>query len=98
MALHTLNQAPGDINALQRCLNALSQDDALLLIEDGVYAALPAYQQHFFALPEGVQLYVLEPDLIARGLTDKTDAKFNTADDAEFVELACQHDKVISWF
>lgn len=98
MALHTLNRAPGDVLCLTRCLNSLDSGDALLLIEDGVYAALNAYQNHFTSLPAEVRLYALEPDLVARGIADSLNAAFEPIDDAGFVSLACTQDKVISWF
>ncbi|HET8704957.1 MAG TPA: DsrH/TusB family sulfur metabolism protein, partial [Pseudomonadales bacterium] len=40
MILHTLNKAPSSSDSLQRCLAAMAADDAVLLIENAVYAAL----------------------------------------------------------
>ncbi len=98
MALHTLNRAPADQSCVTRCLNALADNDALLLIEDGVYAALPGHQALFAALPDSVSLYVLQPDLQARGISEKVRDVFTPIDDAGFVQLACDQDKVVSWF
>lgn len=97
MALHILNQAPGNIACLERCLKALAPNDALLLIEDGVYATLPAHAARFASLDQ-IDCYVLQPDLQARGIEDSVSSPFNIIDDAGFVELACEQDKVISWF
>lgn len=98
MALHTLNQPPGNTQCLERCLNALAEGDALLLIEDGVLATLPAHTSQFDALPANIALYVLKADLDARGLNDLKDARFTVVDDGGFVDLACEQDKVVSWY
>lgn len=98
MALHTLNRPPGDLLCFERCLQALDSGDALLLIEDGVYAALDAHNQRFMTLPPDVTLYALQPDLSARGLTCGLNSAIRALDDAGFVALACAQDKVISWF
>lgn len=98
MALHTLNQPPGNTQCLERCLNALSDGDALLLIEDGVLATLPAHAPQFDAITATVTLYALQADLDARGLSDLKDARFTVVDDGGFVDLACEQDKVVSWY
>ncbi|WP_261841007.1 sulfurtransferase complex subunit TusB [Aliamphritea ceti] len=97
MSLHTLNKAPGNSTALQDCLNSLQAGDALLLIEDGVYAALNAYDELFqHAKSLGVDCYVLEADTDARGLK-ALNSLFTTASYNTFVELSCQHQPVVSW-
>ena len=40
MILHIVNKASTDSSALIQCLAVISNDDYLLLIEDGVYNAL----------------------------------------------------------
>lgn len=98
MALHTLNQPPGNTQCLERCLNALADGDALLLIEDGVLSTLPAHTSLFDAIPANVALYALQADLDARGLNDLKDTRFFVVDDGGFVDLACEQDKVVSWY
>ena len=98
MALHTLNQPPGNIQCLKRCLSALSEGDALLLIEDGVLASLPAHAAHYDQVNANITFYVLQADLSARGLNDMKDNRFTVLDDSGFVDLACEHDKVVSWY
>jgi len=89
--LHTVN----DPALIPLCLRAAQSGDSLLLIEDGVYNAQPNKLKEF---PAGISVYALQTDLIARGLTDRMDATVNSASDADFVRLCCQHDKVINWF
>ncbi|WP_370280790.1 sulfurtransferase complex subunit TusB [Pontibacterium sp.] len=98
MALHTLNQPPGNAQCLERCLNALADGDALLLIEDGVLATLPAHASRFDAIAANVTLFALQADLDARGLNDLKGTRFTVVDDGGFVELACEQDKVVSWY
>ncbi len=98
MALHILNRPPADRQCLASCLDALSSHDALLLIEDGVYHCLQGHADNFDALPEGVSLYALGPDVEARGLGKILNSAFSLVDDAGFVQLCCDQDKVVSWF
>ncbi|MDF2180506.1 sulfurtransferase complex subunit TusB [Neptuniibacter sp. CAU 1671] len=98
MALHLINAQPDALTTYQHCFMALSNEDAILLIEDAVYAATSrVVAQRFTELPAGVRLYVLQPDVEARGLPALLSERFTQVDDAGFVSLCCQHDKVISW-
>jgi tRNA 2-thiouridine synthesizing protein B len=76
-----------------------SQDDAVLLIEDGVYAAIDnsANQFTWTSLPTGMSCYALVDDLAARGISDKMLAQISPVDWALFVSLTAEYDKVISW-
>lgn len=93
MILHTLNQPPANEACLERCLDAMGAEDSLLLIEDGVYWALPAFASRLASL--GERLYLLQPDLEARGLDSGGKP---CVDDEGFVALCVGHDKVVSWF
>lgn len=85
-ALHLVNKAA----ALQHCLAVAGADDAVLLLEDGVYAAVAA-----LAPPRPV--HVLEPDVTARGLTDRLGEQTTLASDADFVALVEAHYPVVTW-
>ena len=76
----------------------IAQNDCILLIEDGVFAALPAHNELFTRHLSDSKLYVLEADVQARGLTHKIDNIFSVADDQKFVQLSCAMDKVVSWY
>ena len=93
MILHTLNQPPANLSCLERCLEAMAADDSLLLIEDGVYWALPAFASRLAAL-QG-RLHLLEADVKARGLELPAEQCIN---DDQFVALCISHEKVVSWF
>ncbi len=85
-ALHIVNKAA----ALASCLPILGEDDALLLIEDGVYAAR-------LASAAVGRCYVLDCDLEARGLTGQIAAAFEIVTYDGFVELVERHQPIVSW-
>ncbi|QEW06591.1 sulfurtransferase complex subunit TusB [Nitrincola iocasae] len=91
--LHTLNTSPSDSSTLAQCLATLSDDDVLLLIEDGVYLTLPAHRDK---LPDTVKLHALAVDLEARGIQET--GKIIAITDPEFVNLTLSCDRVVSWF
>ncbi len=99
--LHTVNKSPFTGTALDSCLAHLGDGAALLLIEDGVYAGLAgtACSDRLAAAGRRHPLYVLGPDLAARGLTGHPlIAGLTVVDYAGFVGLAAKHSLVQSWF
>lgn len=95
--LHTVNK-PATASAIPACLRLIRPGDALLLIEDGVYAAVdnPQNRELWQALPADIRCHVLENDIRARGVDPAP--PFTAVDDAGFVDLVCHHDKTISWY
>ena len=63
MLLHIISSSPQNSAAFSSCLRLCQSGDAIVLIQDGVYAAT---QQQ--SIPEAVSVYVLQDDLDARGL------------------------------
>jgi tRNA 2-thiouridine synthesizing protein B len=99
--LHTVNKSPFERNSLDTCLSLVGNDSTVLLIEDGVAAALqnttasPAISD---AMSKGVKFAVLGADLGARGLSaDRILEGISVVDYAGFVQLAADHDNVQSW-
>ena len=88
--LHILNRGPNQPELLQHLLDALSEGDDILLIEDGVYWA----SEHFSEGFQSAQPKILGADAEARGLTDVC---AETIDDADFVELCVKHRRSVSW-
>lgn len=72
------------------CLAVAAGPDAVLLIEDAVYAATQP-------LASSAALYALESDVRARGLSHRTRPEVAVVDDAGFVDLAVAHAPVVSW-
>ena len=99
--LHTVNKSPFASAALESCLSHLSDGAALLLIEDGVYAALAgsAVSERLATAARRHALYVLGPDLKARGLADRPLVDgLQVVDYQDFVRLAADHATVHAWF
>ncbi|HQY28346.1 MAG TPA: sulfurtransferase complex subunit TusB [Burkholderiaceae bacterium] len=96
--LHIVNKSPTDGNALDGALR-LAGSGALLLIEDGVYAATrgnPAEARVRSAM-ERVKVYVLAPDLEARGMADRLTEGVTAVDYGGFVDLVADHPNCQSW-
>ena len=91
--LHTINKTSTH-SALSSCLKVARNGDSILLIEDGVYASSQLCQSPL----EGVALYALHEDLLARGLDASTlSGTIKTVDYNVFVDLVCQHQRCVSW-
>jgi tRNA 2-thiouridine synthesizing protein B len=90
--LHTIHR-PG---VLAAALPRSHPGDSVLLLEDGVYAGL-AHSAEAMALV-GRTVYLLLPDLIARGLQDADLAPGLTPIDMQdFVALTIDHSPIIAW-
>jgi tRNA 2-thiouridine synthesizing protein B len=99
--LHTVNKSPLASDALASCLGHMTEGCALLLIEDGVYAALAAATAASQIAETAARhpVYALGPDLAARGLADRPLVQgIAVIDYAGFVDLAATHSSVHSWF
>jgi len=96
--LHIVNKSPLDRNALNTCL-ATAQGGALLLIEDGVYAATngnSAAGKLKQAMGQ-MKVYALKPDLEARGMADRVLDGVNLVDYGGFVDLVTEYNTCQSW-
>ena len=96
MVLHTLNKSTFAYD-LSVALTAMSPDDSLLLIEDGVYTALDKAALSRLQAA-GIRVSLLTPDAEARGVTGRIPAKLEQLSYEDFVELACASDKTVAWF
>ena len=95
--LHTVNQSPFTNNTLAQCLAYIDAGDAILLLEDGVYAALSS--QSLAAQLTHTTCYAIKDDLKARGLLEQDRLVHITLIDMnQFVELTTQYDLVQSWY
>jgi tRNA 2-thiouridine synthesizing protein B len=97
--LHTVNKSPFEHTALEACLRFARRGSAVLLIEDGVYAAAkgtsvsPRIEQAL----KTVSIYALEPDVEARGMQNRVMDGVRLVDYEGFVDLVVEHDAVQSW-
>jgi tRNA 2-thiouridine synthesizing protein B len=98
--LHTVNKSPFERGSLDSCLKFAQPGAAVLLLEDGVYAALAdtSVQGRVLDALSRVKIYVLGPDLKARGFgEERVIAGIGVVDYAGFVDLAAEHAKVQAW-
>jgi tRNA 2-thiouridine synthesizing protein B len=98
--LHTVNKSPFERNSLDSCLKFAAAGASVLLIEDGIYAALKgsSVEAKVADAQGSLKLYVLGPDLNARGFSDdRLVPGINVVDYAGFVDLAAECDKVQAW-
>jgi tRNA 2-thiouridine synthesizing protein B len=96
--LHTINKSPYSHRCLAECLRACSADDAILLIEDGVYAALADSDSVESLLTKTSAVYALQPDIAARGLTDRIASEIKAIDYDGFVQLCIDQPKMMAWY
>jgi tRNA 2-thiouridine synthesizing protein B len=98
--LHTVNKSPFEKNSLASCLKFASDGGSVLLLEDGVYAVLQGTEVEDAVIDalSRVSVYVLGPDLKARGFAeDRIIDGVKVVDYGGFVDLAAGNDKVQAW-
>jgi sulfur relay protein TusB/DsrH len=94
MILHQLFASPYSSSDLQRFAEQASANDALLLLQDAVYALNHSLLKTLVAQQKTI--YLLENDLIARGL--HCDIKqLNVINDQQWLALCIECENVISW-
>lgn len=96
--LHIVNKSPLSNNALDSCLR-VAQSGEILLIEDAVYAAASgnAFEGKIREAMGRFKIYVLQPDLEARGLADRIIEGVSPVDYGGFVDLTTTNKTCQSW-
>jgi tRNA 2-thiouridine synthesizing protein B len=98
--LHLVNKSPFERRTLESCLKHAAPGSAVLLYEDAVYAAVrgSAVADAVADAAKTFDIFVLEPDLAARGLApDAVAAGVKKVDYDGFVELTIDRGSVQSW-
>ena len=98
--LHTVNKSPFERNTLTTCLGLAKEGSSVLLLEDGVIAALnnTAHSDMIKSAVNHLNFYVLGPDVQARGLNESNIIdNIEIVDYARFVDLVTSHENVQSW-
>ena len=83
--LHLVNKPA----AWEACRPLLDAEDAVLLIEDGTYLAQQALS--------GAAFHALEPDVRARGLSQRIHPNIHSASFDDFVHLVESFERVVTW-
>ena len=99
--LHTVNKSPYERGSLASAIAHALPGDAILLIEDAVVGARASAQktaEMLKAAGSACSLYVLGPDLAARGIpaADVVEG-LTVVDYPGFIDLVTGHDKTQAW-
>ena len=95
--LNIINKSPLDRGSLDTCLQS-AEGGAILLIEDGVYAATKGSAGEAKLKAAGkFKVYALGPDLEARGMADRVMDGVTVVDYGGFVDLVAEHKASQSW-
>ena len=97
--LHTVNKSPFEHRSLETCLKFAQPGSAVLLIEDGVYAAAreTVLAQQLQEAMQRVSVYALKADVEARGMQNRVMDGVRLVDYGGFVDLVVEHNAVQSW-
>lgn len=99
--LHLISRSPQESRALEACLARAGEGDAVLLIENAVYAALKSGDcGAVIASAAGkIRVYALGPDLAARGVEASEVAEMiGVVDYGGFVDLTTDYHPIQPWF
>ncbi len=94
--LHIVNKSPFQNDSFISCMGHASAESTVLLIEDGVYAALQG-SSVADKLGAGARVVALQSDVAARGIAANLAEGIETVDYDGFVELVEVNDRVQSW-
>jgi tRNA 2-thiouridine synthesizing protein B len=96
--LNIVNKSPQATCALDSAVR-VAQSGGLLLIEDGVYAATKGspFEARLREAQTRLKVYVLLPDLEARGMADRLIEGVTPVDYAGFVDLVVEYPNSQSW-
>lgn len=97
MILHTINAAAG-ATAFRDCLRVGKPGDALLLMGDGVYAALAGGEAASMLVDSGIEVHILEPDARSAGILTQLPAYYSLVDYDGFVELTERFTRQMAWY
>ena len=97
--LHIVNKSHQQTTSLASCLRLARPGHALLLTEDAVFAAsrAGAASAGLAAALASLKVYVLQPDVEARGMAGKLIDGVTAIDYGGFVDLVAEHPSNQSW-
>ncbi|ORM62692.1 sulfurtransferase complex subunit TusB [Pantoea rodasii] len=94
--LYTLLQSPWQCD-IESLLRLMQKGDDLLLLQDGVTAALEGSQMFITLSASPATLWVLQEDVIARGLVEQISTKVARLDYTGFVAMTAKHQQQVAW-
>lgn len=94
--LHTLRHSPWQCD-MATLLRTLQEGDDLLLLSDGVAAAVAGSRYLDLLLDAPITLHVLQEDVDARGLSGQISNSVVQVSYTDFVSLTVKHAAQIAW-
>lgn len=94
--LHTLRHSPWQCD-IEGLLRMLGEGDDVLLIQDGVLAAIEGSRFVEILNNAPITVFALKDDIDARGLTGQISAKIDAVSYTDFVNLTVKHTTQMSW-
>ncbi len=94
--LHTLSHSPWQCD-IESLLSMVREGDALLLIQDGVLAAVEGSRFVDILNNAPISVSALKDDVDARGLAGQISTKIDVVSYTDFVNLAVQHTGHMNW-
>ncbi len=96
MTLHTYSLPP-DSKLLEDCARLINDDDCLLLLGDGIYAAVIGCKSLPILKTIDCRIYVLKEDCDLAGIRNRIIPEVIVADYRQFVSLSEEHEKHLPW-
>lgn len=94
--LYTLLHSPWQCD-IESLLLLLQEGDDLLLLQDGVTAALEGGEMLLKLMASPATVWALEEDVVARGLSAQISTKVAPLDYNGFVALTMKHLQQVAW-
>ena len=94
--LHTLMRSPWQCD-IRGMIMLLTAGDDLLLLQDGVLAAVEGSEMLHSLLQSPATLYVLQEDAAARGIAGQISDRVHKIGYNRFVELTARHQQQLAW-
>lgn len=83
------------VHALEEAIVLISATDKVLLVEQAVFVANP--QHKAFAMVKGLNVAVLDADVVARGMDNRISHSVVRVDYEGYVELTVEQPKSMTW-
>ncbi len=93
--LHIVNKSPFEKDSFTSCMGHVTADSTVLLIEDGVYAAVKGSSVE--GLLSNANVVALQSDVAARGIEGNLAEGVDLVDYTGFVDFVADSDGVQSW-
>ncbi|HIJ22340.1 MAG: sulfurtransferase complex subunit TusB [Gammaproteobacteria bacterium] len=93
--LHIVNKSPFERDAFTSCMAHAAADSTVLLIEDGVFAAMKG--STVADQLSKTKVVALQSDVAARGIEANLADGVEMVDYAGFVDLVTDNEKIQSW-